>query len=196
MLVKIIKKKENLDQVLPFYIENLLWGTVSIPETRGYLGFVEGEGFYLKMICQESDPRREYYEDNDPVYQDSAVEAFLQFDDKHYINLEMNANGALLAAFGAGRENRRYFTSSELEKFECRAECREAEWEVSVSLPLSVIESAFGAAKLGRGSSFACNFYKISETAEIEHYGSYAPVRTPVPDFHRPEFFAAARIED
>ena len=34
----------------------------------------------LKMVCVEKDPLRTYIADQDPVYQDSAMEAFLQFE--------------------------------------------------------------------------------------------------------------------
>lgn len=103
--VPAISSAEELENVEPFRVEHLLWGTTQIPETYGYLGFVPSDGFYLKMVCREKNP-----------------------------------------------------------------------------LHLDV------------GSSFWCNFYKISEAAEIEHYASYAPIRTEIPSFHLPEFFATADI--
>ena len=57
---------------------HLLWGTERIPKTYGYIGFAKGEGLYLKLVCLEKDPFRIYKEDQDPVYKDSAVEAFFQ----------------------------------------------------------------------------------------------------------------------
>ena len=33
---------------------------------------------------------------------------------------------------------------------------------------------------------------KISEAADIEHYAAYAPITSPVPSFHMPEYFAEA----
>ena len=46
--------------------------------------------------------------------------------------------------------------------------------------------------KLEKGSTFYCNFYKISESKDIEHYAAYAPITSPVPSFHMPEYFAEA----
>ena len=80
MEVEILRSRDELEGTKPFRVETLLWGTKKIPETFGYLGYVPGEGFYLKMVCVEKDPLRTYIADQDPVYQDSAMEAFLQFE--------------------------------------------------------------------------------------------------------------------
>ena len=63
------------------------------------------------MVCEEKDPLRTYTEDFDPVYRDSAMEAFFQFipEQEVYLNFEVNANGALLAAYGPSRVYRSYF---------------------------------------------------------------------------------------
>ncbi|MFR4916405.1 MAG: carbohydrate-binding family 9-like protein [Coprococcus phoceensis] len=45
------------------------------------------------------------------------------------------------------------------------------------------------------GKIFYCNFYKISEDPEIEHYGAYAPIGSETPNFHLPVFFAEAIVE-
>ncbi len=55
-------------------------------------------------------------------------------------------------------------------------------------------EDLLNSLHLNIGSNFWCNFYKISEAAKIEHYASYAPIRTEVPSFHLPEFFATADV--
>lgn len=199
MEVEIIRNKDELDQVKPFFIEHLLWGTESIPRTYGYIGFVPEEGFYIKMICEEKDPLRVYEKDKDPVYRDSAVEAFLMFESEKerggaapYLNLEMNANGALLAAYGRGRTYRTYFPDADYEAFGCKAEIEKDRWSVSVKVPLSVLAEVYGPLQIDEGSQFACNFYKISEHEKYEHYAAYAPINTETPDFHCPEYFATA----
>ena len=80
MKIKIIKNAVELMNVEPYQVDCLLWGTKKIPKTYGYLGFVQGDGFYLKMICEEQDPLRTYTKEQDPVYQDSAMEAFFQYE--------------------------------------------------------------------------------------------------------------------
>lgn len=199
--IETIQEPAELEQVTPFQIDQLLWGTKKIPKTYGYIGFVPKDGFYLKMICEESEPLRTYTSDYEPVYQDSAMEAFFQFEPEKehageaaYLNFEANANGALLAAYGADRSYRTYFGKNEMKSFGCRAVVEDDQWSVSFRIPLFVLEKIYGPLKLGAGSRFFCNFYKISENADIEHYASYAPVLTKIPDFHVPEHFAEAKI--
>lgn len=201
MRVKMIKSAAELRFVEPFYVSCLLWGTRNIPKTYGYIGFVQDEGFYLKMICEEQNPLRIYTHDQDPVYRDSAVEAFFMFEPKRditgfpvYFNLEMNSNGALLAAYGRDRLCRTSISEDNCRKIGCRAKIGEEFWEVSFRVPLSLLHEIYGPFHLGEGGIFSCNFYKISEAKEIEHYASYSPVLTETPDFHRPEFFEKAVI--
>ena len=130
MKVEIINNANELESLEPFEVSCLLWGTEKIPKTYGYLGFVPGDGFYLKMICVEKDPLRTFEKDQDPVYRDSAMEAFFMFEPAQhkereeqniYINLEVNANGAMLAAYGSQRVYRTYFTEEERSRLQCRA---------------------------------------------------------------------------
>ena len=204
MKVEIINEWYELEKTVPFRVRHLLWGTKQIPETYGYLGYKEQEGLFLKMICEEKDPLRACRNDQEPVYRDSAMEAFFMFFPKGngradgrdgvYINLEMNANGALLAEYGKGRSGRVPFPQSVMEKFACKADVGKDRWSVCIVIPESVLEFVYGEIPLGKGSSFCCNFYKISENTQIEHYASYAEIDTEHPDFHRPEFFAHAKI--
>lgn len=199
--VGIIERKEQLTELPPFRVENALWGTGDFPAMYGYIGFIPGDGFYLRMVCEEKDPLRKYSNANDPVYQDSAMEAFLMFEPVHsrmskeiYLNLEVNANGALLAGYGAKRTYRSYFTGTDHEAFECHAEIHENDWCAELKIPVWLLEHLYGPLELGDGSYFTCNFYKISETKECEHYVSYSPILSSVPSFHMPEFFADAEI--
>ena len=45
----------------------------------GYIRFIPQDAFYLKLICEEKNPLRVYTEINDPIYRDSAMEAYLMF---------------------------------------------------------------------------------------------------------------------
>lgn len=200
MKVKLLHNPGELEQTEPFQVDNLLWGTEKIPETYGYIGFLPGDGFYLKMVCKEKNPLRTFSKDKDPVYRDSAMEAFFMFETNRtgnsvYLNFEVNANGALLAAYGEGRTYRSYFAEDAYRQFDCKAEIEEDKWSVTLRIPLSILKDVYGPLEIGEGSSFTCNFYKISEKKEIEHYASWSPVRTEVPSFHLPEFFGTAVIE-
>lgn len=199
--VAMIQKKEDLTELTPFQVDYALWGTKEFPKTYGYIGFVPEDGFYLKMVCEESDPLRTFQNANDPVYKDSAMEAFLMFEPPVsrgtkalYLSLEANAYGTLLAAYGEMRMYRTYFTGDEHRAFECSARIEEDKWSIELRVPVWLLEKVYGPLELGEGSYFTCNFYKISETAEIEHYASFSPILTSIPSFHLPEFFAEAEI--
>lgn len=201
MKIKIIHNAQELETLAPFYVDQLLWGTKSIPKTYGYIGFVPGDAFYLKMICEESEPLCTYTHDLDPVYRDSAMEAFFQFEPRInrlqaiYLNFETNCCGALLAGFGKERAYRSYFSKEIRRKLCSTAKVEKDRWIWDLRVPVDVLEEVYGPLHLEEGSSFTCNFYKISETKEIEHYASYAPIHSPIPSFHLTEFFETAVIE-
>ena len=150
MIIKVINSKDELEALEPFRVEYLLWGTKRIPKTYGYLGFVRDEGFYLKMVCEEKEPLRTYENVLDPVYRDSAMEAFFQFEHENggrritpYLNFEVNANGALLAGYGSGRTYRTYFSKEQLPAFECEAVIEEERWSFQMRIPLEILEGVY-----------------------------------------------------
>lgn len=51
-----------------------------------------------------------------------------------------------------------------------------------------------GIKPLKAGDQFTCNFYKICESKQLEHYASFAPIISDKPNFHLPQFFEAAII--
>lgn len=201
MRVEIIKKKEMLEKTKPFYIDKLLWGTEKCPRTYGYMGYLSGEGFLIKMICEERDPYRTYTGPNAPVYLDSTVEAFLMFEAQNsdaqgiYLNFEINSNGAMLAAYGKNRSERTFIPDEIRKEIVCEARIEKEYWTVELKIPVSVLEQIYGPLMLEQGRKFRCNFYKISETKEIEHYASYAKIESKTPNFHLPEFFETAILE-
>ena len=103
MNIKIIDEKEQFAQCETFEITHLLWGTKAIPKTYGKIACWKEHGFLVEMTCEEADPLRTYIKMNDPVSQDSGMEAFLGFWSEQtplYVNVEMNANGATLIQSG------------------------------------------------------------------------------------------------
>lgn len=194
---KIISSRDELHTCNLFHVNTLLWGTSAIPPTYGRLGFVPEDGFYLTMTCEESQPQKHCTANQGGVCLDSAMEMFLQFFPEHgnsniYLNFELNAAGAIHAKYGNDRINRLPFPITG--RYACEWSCSETEnsWSIMIRIPLCALEQIYGSLNLKEGSMFACNFYKISETPEIEHYASYAPISAPEPDFHLPEFFAKA----
>ena len=99
----------------------------------------------------------------------------------------MNANGAILAGYGKNKTERTPFEADMLQKLNCKAEVEEEQWNVSLMVPIEILECIYGELYLKEGTKFNCNFYKICETKENEHYASYEYVKSKNPNFHLPE---------
>lgn len=192
MKVHTISSPEHLpENGTAFELTHLLWGTKSIPRTTGKIGYIENDGFYISMRCEESNPLCTYTENGSPVYRDSAMEAFFLFgsDDGPYINIEFNANGALLAMHGRSRSGRVLFTPRQCQMVSLRANIYPTFWEASFRLPITLLKDVYGTDFFLQEQTFSANFYKISETPALEHYTSFAPIISGSPDFHLPEYF-------
>lgn len=221
--VRQIHRKEELAQCEVFHIDQYNWGGSYQPKTYGRMGLLknrEDEGFLIEMVCEESNPVRTYEKQNDPVYLDSAMEAFLCFGTKEcqglqepcYMNFEMNANGAMLASIGCQRINRVNLSDEIRKQVLCTPAIHEDRWMLTLWIPLTVIDTLYcndssaesgnagdsipkESLHLGVGSTFTCNFFKLKESeGETQHFASFSPIDYPEPNFHLPEYFARAVI--
>ena len=195
--VYIINQIDQLKDCPTFLIDQYQWEKNNRPQAFGQMALLENYGLIISMTAMERNPLRRYTRDNDPVYKDSALEAFLNFApddfDKGYLNFEMNANGALLSQFGV-KGNRESVNTLTSYCTSCDAYMEEDSWNVLLKIPMELICDLYSIKPLRKDDIFTCNFYKISEDASIEHYASYAPIDNPIPDFHLPQFFAKAII--
>lgn len=205
--VKRIGSRAEILSCEKFEVSNFQWVDGPKPKTCGYMGYIPGEGLYVEMFCVEKNPKREcqdpegrfHTEFGTRVCDDSAMEIFIGFPDEDgvirrkslYVNFEINANGVMYANYGKGRQDREFLTDEVYRQAAPAAEVKEDHWTVRVLFPETFLNELSGV-EIGLGADFYCNFYKISETPEIEHYGTFAPVGTENPDFHVPEFFAKA----
>ena len=180
-------------------VEHYLWlANGYAPRVEAKLCWSE-KFLYAKFRVGEKRVRVRYTKFQDPVYKDSCVEFFIDaFPTKGlgYVNFETNAAGTLLAAFGPDRAHRRPLWPEDLAGFAVESlipgpvegEYGAAEWTLEYRVPLALFEKLYGQA-IGPGHRAAANFYKCGDETETPHYGAWSPVRTPSPDFHRPEFF-------
>lgn len=157
------------------------------------------QSLYVHFDVFEAMVRVRYTQFQDPVYKDSCVEMFIDpFPEKRigYVNVETNAAGAMLVAIGPDRSRRTPIPRADLDGFEIVSSIKGpisgyhgAEfWTLAYRFPLSLFEKHYGA-KIKPGQSARANFYKCGDETETPHFGAWSPVRTPQPDFHRPEFF-------
>lgn len=202
--VKRMKEKSDIEQCEKFFINQYMWNSTQEPKAYGWLGYLENEGLFVKMVCEEKNPRRTYVHHNDPVYEDSAMEIFLCFpkegedlsNDCMYTNFEINSNGAMLANFGKGRKNRVSITEEQFVQTGVKAVIEEDKWYLEVLFPETYLKEICDFESVKNGSAFYCNFYKISESEETLHFGSFSPIISETPNFHLPVCFAQACIEN
>ena len=133
-------------------------------------------------------------QDGGTIWEDSTCEIFLQAPgcDKYY-NIEVNAAGLLLVACGTGREDRVMLAPEVMARIIRRASVKAPvdisdqvkTWDLTICIPFDVI--GLDPAKLP--ATLLGNIYKCGDKTAHPHFLSWAPIDTPNPDFHRPEFF-------
>ena len=131
--------------------------------------------------------------DGGPCWQDSCVEAFIKAQDgsSDYFNFEFNSAGFCLAARGPNRHERSPISQAMYSLISRKIQLASTNvnglltyhWNLEVSLPLSF----FG--RNLTSSLLQGNFYKCGDKTHAPHWLSAFPIRTPKPDFHRPEYF-------
>ena len=158
----------------------------------------DGDEILLHFRVREDVTRAVCAADREPVWEDSCVEFFFApAGDGLYYNFECSCTGKLWLCCGRGRENRIFLPDEAYSAVRRRSSLgsepfglREGgvSWELTLTIPAEAL--AFHRLHSFGGLHARGNFYKCGNMLPRRHYLSWAPVRTPSPDFHRPEFFA------
>ena len=154
---------------------------------------------YIKYYIKEKNIKALYSKDMSPVCKDSCVEFFCKLpEQKSYYNFEFNCIGTCLANKREGRtQNVNPLNESQLlqierypslEKQTFEEKQGSFEWELTVAIPLKLIEAE-------NADKIYANFYKCGDETKEPHYLSWNPIETDNPDFHRPEFFGTVEFE-
>ncbi len=155
------------------------------------------QGLLVQMAAQEQTVIAKETRIGGAVCKDSCLEFFFQpcpDTDPRYINCEVNAGGVMHLGIGAGRGARQVLTELPSD-MDVVASIKPGEsWSVRYWLPASLIRRWFPAFTLTPGHVLRGNFYACDESIH-PHFGCWAPVQTPQPDFHTPAFFGALIIE-
>ncbi len=168
------------------------WVKDYVPVTYAQIVFVKNDGFYIRMTCEEKEPKATYTKWMDPVYNDSCMEFFASFDSasQNYMNVEVNSLGTALSAYGV--KGKRTTVSDILGyPLVVGAEVKEAEWSILIHLTLGEIEKVFGVKPetFVSGYAFRANFYKCGDKTAVPHYNMWNRVDTPKPSYHEPNYF-------
>lgn len=142
-----------------------------------------------------------------PVCTDSCVEFFFSPQPPGapgYFNLETNCGGVPLFCWQTARdENGKQVPETDarllainhtLPRIVTPEIAEPVTWEIYYAVPYSVLEKISEVARPEPGVVWKANFYKCAEHNTRPHWGSWAPVNTPRPDFHRPECFGTLRF--
>ena len=176
-------------------IDQYVWGGEYRPKAYAQLVYVVKKGFVCRLTAYESDPKAVYKNDMDPVYKDSCLEFFAKYKDGGYINCEVNANGAILSAYGEGRGGRIPLDMIAGEFPQVRIIKKKDKWCAEIFISLKIINAVYGKSVFRENSVIYGNFYKCGDNCKYVHYGSFSPIETEKPDFHRPEFFAKMTLK-
>jgi len=141
-----------------------------------------------------------------PVCQDSCVEFFVAPADAAYLNFEINCIGTLLL-FKCRPVRRfepipaeavsgiRIATSLPAGRAIPEPAAGPAEgYVVEYSVPLPFFAAHTGCPIPVPGTTWRANFYKCCDLGPEPAWGTWSPVGTPGPDFHRPEYFGELRF--
>ncbi|MCI8387556.1 MAG: hypothetical protein HFE63_03710 [Clostridiales bacterium] len=197
-IVKILPTSDiDWSQLDTANIDSYVWDKTNALKAGAQLAYVksgdEHEGLYTHLWCEESNPPAVYKNHNEAVYTDSCLEVFFTMNEKNaptngYINIEANSAPATLIAYGTGRGDRTSIVDLGIKPFDVSCKKTDDRWELFEFIPLSVLQQIFHIDEVTADTEMRGNFYKCAETVN-EHYGSWSPINTPEPDFHRPECF-------
>ena len=154
----------------------------------------DGGELHLRFRVKEDAVRAVCAADREHAWEDSCVEFFFDpHGDGSYYNLECTCIGKLYLCRGEGRHGREFLPEAAYAAIRRRCSLgtepfglREAPtaWEVELDVPASVFGLQTFSGLHARG-----NIYKCGDRLPVPHYLTWAPITTPKPDFHRPEYF-------
>ncbi|MBR4234592.1 MAG: carbohydrate-binding family 9-like protein [Clostridia bacterium] len=158
-------------------------------EAAAHLG-INSSGLRLLMYAYEEAISARETRFGGSVCRDSCLEFFFMpfpKSDRRYLNIEINPAGTAHVGIGEGRPGRKVFYAP-VPGMTIRTFVKDGSfWALSAEIPADFVRAEFGAFPQA-GDVMKGNFYKCSEDIH-EHYGVWAHVGTPAPDFHTPEYF-------
>ena len=164
------------------------------PQVQGRIGYNK-EALFLQFDVREKECRIVETRDNGPIWEDSCVEFFVQPEaNGGYYNFEFNAAGVLLLAYGKDRHSRVYASEEVLlsiERHSCFLPTPDREGDCHWVLTARIPYAAFFNHLFSPDTTncIKANFYKCGAKTRTPHFLSWHPVKTELPDFHRPEYF-------
>ncbi len=193
-----IIKNNDIDKCEKAVISNSLWGTDNYKPTVFARIAYDETGFKIKFTVYEKNPLCENKNHLAPVHLDSCIEWFANFAPEktdRYFNFEINAAGAMNAAFRKNRGECTPLTADEIDLFNIKTEIFDDCWTGEYKIPFSFIASKIDGYELAKNKRIKTNLYKCGEKTEYEHYISYFHIPLEKPEFHCPQYFGEMIVE-
>lgn len=199
-MVQVVSGKPDWDQIRKLRIEQYPWGQDYMPETNASVILWEqgGSGIIVRMECMEKDPKATHRENDTWVWEDSCMECFLNFAPEYtdaYLNIEANVDGVVLCEYGRGADDRVKLADMQCPPPAVKIKRLPDRWICYFLIPMETIRRLYGKMWFLPGDVIRGNFYKCGDKTAIPHYGSWNPIDSPTPDFHRPDCFGELEID-
>lgn len=179
-------------------VANYLWNFDYTPKMVANILF-DNKAIYIRMQAFEPYITVKYQNFNENVFKDSCMEFFFQpliETDGRYFNFEINPIGVPLVGLGEGRKRIRLtdidptifhiehsITVENLSRYDGKS------WQIQFMIPFTFIMKYFPDFKLKPSLLCRGNFYKCGDETKFPHWGSWNPVTSAQPDFHRSQDF-------
>jgi hypothetical protein len=167
------------------------------------------EGLYGLFRVQDRFVRCVHRRYQDPVFEDSCVEFFVQpRGDKGYFNFEFNCGGALRALYIEDPTR----TSAGFKAFSCltKQDSRQVRiyhslpslvepesedpvtWYLEFHIPINLLEKHIGSVDINPGATWRANLFKCADQTSHPHWAAWSAVNAL--NFHLPECFGVIRF--
>lgn len=174
------------------------WQSDYTPRAEAFVAVSES-ALRVCLTAWEETIRAEGRQRNDLVCLDSCLEFFFAPipGSLAYFNFEFNPHGTMYVGFspeGTRASSAKITDAPDNGYF--RVETRhmlgrgaDSRWQVGFDIPFEFIRRFVPDFDICRNGGIRGNFYKCGDKTEIPHWGSWNPIGTEGPDFHRPEYF-------
>ena len=162
-----------------------------------------GRELFVRFSVREKAAMALATADNGDVYKDSCVEFFIAVDDSgYYYNFEFSCIGTLLLGYRPGRNGAVHSRPENIATIKRYAslgnapfaeKTLDAPWELIAAIPANALFAHH--LETWQSMNARMNLYKCGDNLSTPHYLSWAPIHTPQPDFHRPEYFMPVQFQ-
>lgn len=196
----VIRNTTDISTADTDFVSSWPWDYDYEPKTSFRIAHTD-DRFIVSLRAYEKDPYAGVTKTNGFVCNDSCLEFFFSpcaDNSEGYFNFEVNSNPTYLFGFNPKGGSEEYIEWDDTEyKLASGVGCDSDGdyWQIDFELPYSLVRKYVPEAKLDSGCVIRGNVYKCGRHQQPEHYGTWSPVETPGPNFHKPEFFGEFILE-